>query len=598
MSATPQDVYPEASNEYVRFASRRSVVHSTRGIVSASQPLAARAGVRILDKGGNAADAAVATAAALNMTEPGSTGIGGDCFCLFYNSRTRKTHALNGSGRSPLNFTLAELRKELKIPDGEDGSLPKRGAQSVTVPGAAAGWVDTIEKFGSGNLSMGEILAPAIYLGERGFAVHSLSSHGWQESEELIKGASPNAHEMLKPDLKAPGGCRAPRPGELFFNRNLAGVFRRLAEQGKPGFYSGKTADALVKVVQHLGGHMTHDDLLYHAVKGSEEVDAISLKFSGQGIQHPVELWEHPPNGQGLVALMALGILQELEKACKIPKFEPKHHNSTEYIHALVESLRLAFSDGTWYIADPAQNPSPLTTLTSPEYLAQRASAFSQDRCIANLEHGDVGPSPAQQSSDTVYFSVTDADGNACSFINSNYAGFGTAIVPPGCGFTLQNRGHNFVTGPANHPNVYAPGKRPYHTIIPAMVTYAETQELLACYGVMGGFMQPQGHVQTLLNMLVFGMDPQQALDAPRICVETPQKGSSSTATDVVYIEDEVTEEVIKSLREKGHNVQKVSGFARDKFGRGQIIRQSWDEGTRIWSAGSDLRGDGCAMPQ
>ena len=599
MAAAPQDVYPEESNQFCRFPSRRSVVHSTRGIVSSSQPLASRAGVRILERGGNAADAAVATAAALNMAEPGSTGIGGDCFCLFYDSKTKRTHALNGSGRSPLSLSLAELRKKMEIPEGQDGNMPYRGPLSVTVPGAPAGWVDTIEKFGSGKLSLADILEPAIELGEHGFAIHRLSSTGWRNSEGLIKGASPNFREILKPDLNAPGNYRAPRPGELYFNRNLAAVFRRLAKDGKAGYYTGKTADAIVKVVQHLGGSITHEDLKYHMEKGSEQVAPISLKFQGQGLKEPIQLWEHPPNGQGLVALMALGTLQELEKEGKIPKFQPKDHNSAEYLHALIECFRLAFSDGTWFIADDNTNPAPISNLTSPDYLAGRAKGFDANKCISHIEHGRFGPSPAHQSSDTVYFSVTDSDGNACSFINSNYAGFGSAIVPSGCGFTLQNRGANFKTGPPDHPNLYAPGKRPYHTIIPGMVTYVETQELLACFGVMGGFMQPQGHVQVLFNMLVFGMDPQQALDAPRICIKTnAAKESIDSGGDLVWAEEGIPEETVEGLEKRGHKVEMLTGFSRDKFGRGQIIRQSWDEGTRIWSAGSDQRGDGCAIPQ
>ena len=581
----------------MRFPSRRSTVHSTKGIVSCSQPLASRAGIRILQKGGNAADAAVATAAALNMTEPGMTGIGGDCFCLFYNAKTRKTHALNGSGRSPVHPPLGELRKELGIPEGKDGNMPSRTVHAVTVPGAPAGWVDTVEKFGSGKLRLSEILEPAIELGEQGFPVSRFSSVIWQNAESTIRQASPNFREMLKVDAQAKNGVRSPLPGELFFNKNLASTFRRLGEQGKKGFYEGKTAEALAKVVKDLGGHVTLDDLKSHGHRGSEEVDPISIKFHGQGIKTPVELWEHPPNGQGLVALMSLGILQELEKAGKIPKFSTQDHNSVEYLHALIESLRLAFCDGTWYIADPAHNPPPVSTLTSSKYLASRCAQFSPDSCITTMAHGDAGPSPAHQSSDTVYFSVSDPDGNACSFINSNYAGFGTAIVPEGCGFTLQNRGANFVTGPANHPNIYAPGKRPYHTIIPAMVTEADTQELWASYGVMGGFMQPQGHVQTLLNMLVFGMDPQEALDAPRICIETPVKGESSSKEDMVYVEEGIPNDVIDGLKEKGHQVYKLERFDREKFGRGQIIRRSIDEGQLIWSAGSDMRADGHASP-
>lgn len=260
------------------------------------------------------------------------TGIGGDMFCLFYNSKTKKVHALNGSGRAGSKCSLAQLRKDLGL-KGEGGFIPMSSVHAVTVPGAAAGWVDTVEKFGSGKLSMKQILTPAIELGEQGFPVSELASYYWQRSEELIREASPNFAEMLKKDPTARSGCRAPKPGEIMKNPTLANTFRLLAQHGKKGFYEGSVGEALVQVVNDLGGHLTLADLQNHLSKGSEVPDAISLTYTGQGVnkdQGGVTLWEHPPNGQGIVALMALGLLQEFEKAGKLDPWNPSQHNSAE----------------------------------------------------------------------------------------------------------------------------------------------------------------------------------------------------------------------------------------------------------------------------
>lgn len=277
-------------------------------------------------------DAAVAVAAAINMTEPCMTGIGGDMFCLFYNSKTKKVHALNGSGRSGSKTSLQQLRQDLGLKH-DGGRIPMNSVHAVTVPGAAAGWVDTVEKFGSGKLSMEQILKPAIELGERGFPISELASYYWRRSEHLIRDASPNFAEMLKKDPNARDGCRAPKTGEIMKNPTLANTFRLLAKEGKKGFYEGSVGEALVKVVNDRGGYLTLDDLKNHLSKGSEEPDAISLTYTGQGVQKEqggVTLWEHPPNGQGIVALMALGLLQEFEKAGKLKKWKPSRHNSAE----------------------------------------------------------------------------------------------------------------------------------------------------------------------------------------------------------------------------------------------------------------------------
>ncbi|KAL8661922.1 MAG: hypothetical protein Q9168_008333, partial [Polycauliona sp. 1 TL-2023] len=499
MPLNARAIYPASDPDFVSFPSRRSVVHSTKGIVTCTQPLAAQAGQRILRDGGNAADAAVAVAAALNMTEPSSTGIGGDMFCLFYSVKDKKVRALNGSGRSSKNSTLARMRDDLGMKPGDTGDIPTTSVHSVTTPGAAAGWVDTVEKFGSGKLSMEQVLTPAIELGEEGYPVSELASFFWRNAEKAIKRASPNFGEMLKSDPKAPDGKRAPLPGEIMKNPTLSNTFRLLAKHGKKGFYTGPVAEALVKVLQDLGGHYEMEDLTYHLEKGSEEVDAIKLRFNGQGIGNPpthpvdgqpthspdpegVDVWEHPPNGQGIVALMALGILEELERTHKIPTFHPSDHNSAPYLHAIIESLRIAFADANWFVTDPSVIKVPTHEMLSRSYLASRALLFNPDKASDIIDHG----SPAHNHSDTVYFAVTDAEGNAASFINSNYAGFGTGIIPKNCGFTLQNRGANFSLV-SDHPNVLAPRKRPYHTIIPALVTNASDGTLHTVYGVMGG---------------------------------------------------------------------------------------------------------------
>ncbi|PWY88503.1 gamma-glutamyltranspeptidase [Aspergillus heteromorphus CBS 117.55] len=596
MPLNSKAVYSRLNPDLVPFASRRSTVHSTKGIVTCTQPLAAAAGQRILNEGGNAA-----VPAALNITEPSSTGIGGDMFCLFYDAKTKKVHSLNGSGRYPAGATLEKVRKDLNIGPDESGKIPMTSVFAVSTPGAAAGWVDTVEKFGSGKLSLEQILLPAIELGEEGFPVSELASFFWHESEHLIRNASPNYHEMLKPDPKAENGFRSPLPGEILRNPTLAQTFRALAAEGKKGFYEGQVAEELVKVVQDLGGYITLEDLKYHAETGSQDTEAISLKFTGQGIidkQTPgtsdevnqgVEIWEHPPNGQGIVALMALGILEELERTGKTPKFTEAQHNSAEYLHAVIESLRIAFADGSWWIADPDVEQVPSKALISREYLAERAKLFNPDKASDIIDHG----SPAHNHCDTVYFAVTDKEGNGISFINSNYGGFGTSIIPKGCGFTLQNRGANFSLTPG-HPNVLAPRKRPYHTIIPAMITNVSDGSLHSVYGVMGGFMQPQGHVQVLLNMLAFNYHPQAALDAPRVCIAA---GSDEKIDRTVYVEEGISDKAVEGLKELGHQVKVLTEWKRGMFGRGQIIRCHYDEGQLIYSAGSDPRGDGMAIP-
>ncbi|CEJ62866.1 Putative Gamma-glutamyltranspeptidase family protein [Penicillium brasilianum] len=320
---------------------------------------------------------------------------------------------------------------------------------------------------------------------------------------------------------------------------------------------------------------------------GSTATSPLSVRFN-----KAVDIWEHPPNGQGLVALVALKLFEELERSKKIPPLASLGHNSADYIHALIEVFRISFADASWWIADPSHSDTP--DLLSNSYIAERAGLFNSTTASSIIMHG----SPALNSCDTVYFAVVDNNGNAASVVNSNYHGFGVGIIPRGCGFTLQSRGANFSLSPG-HPNALAPGKRPYHTLIPAMATNPEDGSLNTVFGIMGGFMQPQGHVQLLMNMLLFGMNPQQALDAPRVCIGSMgHKHMNKAKERTVYVEEGIDSSALKELRRRGHVVELVRGWDREIFGRGQIIRAFHDRGPRqVLEAGSDVRADGMAVP-
>lgn len=533
------------------FASRRSPVLGTRGMAATSQPLAVAAGLQILDQGGNAADAAVGMAAALNVTEPTSTGIGGDCFALYYDAATRQVSALNGSGRAPAALTLERLESE-----GIAGELPPYHPYTITVPGACAGWCDLVQIHG--RLPLGTVLAPAIHLAEVGFPVAPITAYFWARGVERQLSQAPGGEELTI-------GGRAPRPGEIFRNPGLGRTLKKVVEGGKAAFYEGDIGVDLAATVQQAGGCLSLDDLAGHS---STWEQPISTTY------RDVRVWECPPNGQGLAALLALNILEGFE----IQRSDPR---SVGRLHLMIEAMRLAFADARWYVADPAFNPVPLEELLSKEYAAERRRLINPRRATLDQVHG----SPAA-GSDTVYLSVVDGDGNACSFINSNYMGFGTGICPKGWGFTLQNRGHNFSLDPG-HPNALAPGKRPYHTIIPAMAT-REDGSLFASFGVMGGFMQPQGHLQVAVGLIDDGLDPQAALDRPRFCLP------GGEAAGEVALEEGIPGEVIAALGSMGHPVEEVSGHGRALFGRGQVIHRDPETGV-LWG-GSDPRADGCAM--
>ena len=534
------------------FNSRRSPVYGRGGIVSTSQPLATAAGLEILARGGNAADAAVAAGAALNVTEPTSTGIGGDMFALYYSADTKRVSALNGSGRAPSALTLDRLKKE-----GFSTELPPFHAHTVTVPGACAGWFDLIAKHGS--LAMTDILAPAIRLAEEGFPVAPITARSWQRGAERQLKSGLNGHELTI-------NGRGPDAGEIFSNPGLARTFKTIAEGGASAYYQGAIAEAIVSVIHEAGGVMSADDLASHVSTWEEP---ISVDYRGYRV------YECPPNGQGITALIALNILEGFDLASL-------ELLSVEKMHLMIEAMRLAFADSRWYVADPAFSNIPVQELLSKKYADERRKLIDPKRATIDPKRG----TPVN-SSNTVYLSVVDKFGNACSFINSNYWGFGTGIVPKGWGFTLQNRGYNFRLEP-EHPNCIAPRKRPYHTIIPAMVTRETDDSLYASYGVMGGFMQPQGHVQVLSALVDHGLDPQAALDLPRFCIDVEESGGE------VAIEEGMPQETVARLQKLGHSTYPVAGYERALFGRGQVILR--DPETGALCAGSDPRADGCAM--
>jgi gamma-glutamyltranspeptidase/glutathione hydrolase len=520
-------------------------------MVATSQPLAVAAGLKILAAGGNAADAAVATAAALNVTAPTSTGIGGDCFALYYEARRRKIHALNGSGRASQALTLERLRRE-----GFGEELPPYHPYTVTVPGACAAWCDLVETFG--QLDMEQVLAPAIRLADEGFPVAPIVAHSWALGVEQQLSTALNGFELTIDG-------RAPQTGEIFRNPGLARTFAAVAAGGKEAFYEGEIAAAIAHVLKQAGGCLSAEDLGRH---NSTWETPISTRY-----RH-LQLWECPPNGQGLAALLALNILEGYDLAA-LPPLSP------ERIHLQIEALRLAFADAHHFVADPAFNPAPLEALLSAEYAAARRSLIDPKRANPEQVHGRTA------GSDTVYLTIVDVEGNACSFINSNYMGFGTGIVPSGWGFSLQNRGHNF-TLVEGHTNALAPGKRPYHTIIPALATHVDDGTLFACFGVMGGFMQPQGHTQVMIGLADDGIDPQAVLDRPRFYL------SGGRPNAQVALEEGMPRSTMDALANMGHEVIAVSGHDRAIFGRGHVILRDRSSGV-LWG-GSDPRGDGCAM--
>jgi gamma-glutamyltranspeptidase/glutathione hydrolase len=526
----------------------RSVVRARHGMVATSQPLASAVGLDILRRGGNAVDAAIAVAAVLNVTEPNMTGIGGDAFMLVYSSKTKTLSGLNASGRAPraLNLEYFTSRKMTQ--------MPTAGMEPVTVPGAFDGWVTLLEKFGT--MKLADLLAPAIALAENGFPVMEKIAADWATEVERLKATPAAASTFLL-------NGRAPEPGAIFVQKNLARTLRTLAAGGRDAFYRGEVARAIVEYCRANGGFLSMEDF---AAQKSEWVEPISTTYRGY------TLHEIPPNGQGLTALLLLNILEGID--LKSMRSDP-----VRYYHTLIEATKIAFADRNRHIADPAFSKVPVQELLSKDYAARRRALINPDKAIDVPSYGEVGT-----GNDTTYFSIVDKDRNAVSFINSIYFNFGSAVVAGDTGIVLQNRGAGFSLDPA-HPNRYEPGKRPFHTIIPAMLF--KDGQFLASYGVMGGDIQPQGHAQVLVNLVDRGLNLQEAIDAARYRYISGRG---------VMLEDSLPAGVIDALIKRGHErVLPPAGVQhRALMGGGQAIMV--DPATGALLGASDVRKDGLAL--
>ena len=533
------------------FNSRRSTIHATNGVVATSQPLAAMAGLRTLMAGGNAVDAAVTAAAALNVVEPMSTGVGGDVFALVWNAADRDVVALNGSGRTPQAASIAYLRAQ------GHHRMPTFGALSISVPGTVHGWETLLAA--QGTMGLADVLQPAIRYAEDGFPVSDIIAFQWQQQEAKLA-ALPSGQELLT-------NGRAPREGELMRLPTLAKTLRTVAAGGSQAFYHGPIADKMADFVQEQGGWLAASDLAAHH---SDWDEPISTDYRG------VTCWECPPNGQGIIALEALNIAEGFDIA---GMGRPGSGADADRYHHLVEATRLGFADAFEYLADPRVVPVPTAMWASKEYAAQRRQLIDPQRAMPTAPYGKLVP-----GSDTVYISVIDGAGNGCSLINSVFANFGSGLVIPGTGIVMHNRAALFQLDP-EHPNALTGNKRPFHTIIPALAT--RDGELWLSYGVMGGFMQPQGHLQVITNMVDFGMDSQAALDALRFQV----------AGDELWLEGDVDNAVVAELHRRGHRVNVMHGPQRGGsggMGGGQIVSRNPETG--VISGGSEPRKDGAAV--
>lgn len=518
----------------------RSEVMARHGMACTSQPLATQAAIDILRQGGTAVDAAIAANAVLGVTEPHVNGIGGDIFAIIYEAKTGKLHGLNGSGRSPYSLTLEELKKRnIKF-------LPPRGPLPVSVPGCVDGWFTMHKKFG--KLKMDKILAPAINYAREGFPVADEAA----DALTIIKrayGEFPNAVELYNP------GGKVPQRGEIFRNPQLANTLEKIAKQGRDAFYTGDIAKTIDAFMKKNGGFLSYKDLADHH---SDWVEPVSTNYRGY------DVWELPPNGQGICVLQMLNILEGFD-------FSKITWGSPEHIHLFVEAKKLAFEDRAKYYADPEFAKIPVKELISKKYAEQRRKLINKEKAAANVEAGN----PALGDGDTIYMTVADDEGNMVSLIQSNYRGYGSGMVPDGLGFMLQDRGELFTLEEGQN-NTYAPHKRPFHTIIPSFVT-REGKPYMS-FGVMGGGFQPQGHVEILMNMIDFGMNAQEAGDAPRLDHQGSSEptGQKMQGSGMLYLESGFPFETIRALMEKGHKIGyqlpgSYGGYQAIKVGPGRV---------------------------
>lgn len=530
----------------------RSMVVTGHGIVAASQPLAARAGVQVLERGGNAIDAAIAANATIGLMEPTGNGIGGDLFALIYEAETGELYGLNASGWAPSGRTVEFLRSK-----GFD-EVPGRGIYSVTVPGVVAGWDMMRERFGS--LPFSESLAPAIYYAENGFPVSPVISRGWARSSEMLA-AHPNSKETFLP------GGQAPKLGEMFRNPDLGASLRRIAEHGRDGYYKGQTAEAILKMSEEMGGTFTADDLSEFR---PQWVTPISTMYRGWKVS------EIPPNTQGIAALIMLNLMEQY------PIGEYGFH-SAKALHVAIEAKKLAYADMLGYVGDPDFSQIPVEPMLSKAHAAERAKLIDPAQAACEVSPSYFPGITTAEGNDTIYMTTIDKDGNIVSLIQSNYSGFGSGLVPPGVGFMLHNRGALF-TMEEGHANTVEPRKRPLHTIIPA---FMEKDGVQIGFGIMGGWNQAQAHAQFVANIVDFGFNIQEALEAGRFT-----KGSF-TGCDV-NVESLIPANVRTELTALGHELS-VRPPRTGGFGHGQAVMGT-PEG--IHFGASEPRHDGAAVPQ
>ena len=532
----------------------RSPALAMHGMVACAQPLAAQIGVEILQSGGNAIDAAIAVNAALGLMEPTGSGVGGDLFAIVWDAKTQKLYGLNASGRAGSLHSLADLRAQGLT------KMPEMGGIPVTVPGTVSGWFALHDRFG--KLPMSKILAPAIRYAREGHPLPPVIGYYWQ------RGVRRYADFPEFQRTYAPGG-QAPGPGDVFRNPNLAATYESIAKGGRDAFYKGDLARRIAAAVQKYGGAITEQDLAAHTATW---VDPVSTNYRGY------DVWELPPNTQGVSALQMLNLLEPFD-------LQAMGFGSAAALHLMVEAKKIAYEDRARYFADPAFAPAPLEQLLSKEYAKERLKQFDPMRAALKIPAGDL----QMRGGDTTYFTVVDADRNCVSLIQSNYMGFGSGVVPDGAGFCLQNRGNLFNLDAA-HPNAYAPGKRPFHTIIPAFVTRAGKP--VFSFGVMGGDVQPQGHVQVLCNIIDFGMNVQEAGDAPRFHHEGSSEPTGEVMQDggALHLESGIAPEVVRTLVQKGHKISQSFGT----FGGYQGIWIDHDRGVLLGA--TESRKDGCAL--
>lgn len=536
------------------FTTRSSAV-GQHGMAATSQPLATLAAIEILQAGGNAIDAAIAANAALCVTEPMSCGLGGDLFAIVWDAKTQKLYGLNASGRSPRSLALEEFqRRKLQY-------IPRLGPLSVSVPGCVDGWAELHHRFG--KLSLDKVLAPAIRHAREGFPVTQVIARGWSSSGNVCRD-QPGFAEIFLPS------GRAPEHGETFRNPALAATLEAIASGGRDAFYRGEIARSLESYMREHGGFLRYEDLAEHK---SEWVEPLSVEYRGY------DVWELPPNGQGICALQMLQILSGID-------LRATGFGSPAHLHAFIEAKKLAFEDRARFYADPAFSKQPIDKLISKSYADERRKLIDRNRASTKLTAGN----PAMSIGDTVYLTTADKDRNMVSLIQSNFRGFGSGMCPPTLGFCLQNRGELFDLTPGK-PNSYAPGKRPFHTIIPAFVT--KQGKPVMSFGVMGGDMQPQGHAQIIMNLFDFDMGLQEAGDAPRarhFGSSEPTGASADISGGEVLFESGFAPDTVQELQRRGHHI----GTPDNDFGGYQAIW--YDAEKDVYFGATESRKDGVAI--